>query len=126
MIAAIIRTGFLGLRRDRGAFLLSFVLPIAFFSIFALVAGGMGANSTPRVRVLIVDEDRSAISERLIRGLCREPSLVAMARVGMNYFDRASGGLTPQQQQSIDSNLSAFRDQVQRGEQESNASAAQN
>jgi ABC-2 type transport system permease protein len=210
MIAAIVRTGFLGLRRDRGAFLLAFILPIAFFSIFALVTGGMGANSTPRVRVLVVDEDRSAISERLVRGLRREPSLAAstrpetkkgapvlpeyvaataetavkqgvapaaliipkgfgaspaafgpgtdrkairilhdssdpvaaqvlagilqkvamtslpdaMARVGMNYFDRASGGLTPRQQESIESNLSAFGDQVQRGQPESNASAA--
>ena len=210
MIAAIIRTGFLGLRRDRGAFLLSFILPIAFFSIFALVTGGMGANSTPRVRVLIVDEDRSAISERFVRGLCREPSLIAstrpetkkgapvppvyveataetavkqgvapaaliipkgfgasptafgpgtdrkaiqilhdssdpvaaqvlagilqkvamtslpdeMARLGLDYLARASGGLTPQQRQSIDSNLSALRDQAQRRELESNASAA--
>jgi len=210
MIAAIIRTGFLGLRRDRGAFLLAFILPVAFFSIFALVTGGMGANRTPRVNVLVVDEDRSAISERLIGGLVREPSLIAstrpatkkgvpvlpeyvaataetavrqgvapaaliipkgfgsspvafgpgtdrkairilhdssdpvaaqvlagilqkvamtslpdaMARVGMNYFDRASGGLTQQQQQNIDSNLSAFRDQVQRGALESNAPAA--
>ena len=35
MIAVIVRNGFRSLRRDRGAFLLAFILPIAFFSIFA-------------------------------------------------------------------------------------------
>ena len=37
MIAAIVRTSFRALRRDRGAFILSFVLPVAFFSIFAVI-----------------------------------------------------------------------------------------
>jgi len=61
------------LRRDRGAFLLSFILPIAFFSIFAVIYGGMGSGSTARVSVLVVDEDGTAVSARLVRGLCREP-----------------------------------------------------
>ena len=77
MIAAIVRNGFRALRRDRGALILSFILPIAFFSIFGMVFGGMGGSSTPRVSVLVVDEDRSAASERLVRGLLRKPSLVA-------------------------------------------------
>jgi ABC-2 type transport system permease protein len=65
----------IALRRDRGAFALSFVLPIAFFSIFAVIFGGH-RDSTPRVKVIVVDEDRSAASQRLIRGLEREGSLV--------------------------------------------------
>ncbi|HMD69700.1 MAG TPA: ABC transporter permease [Bryobacteraceae bacterium] len=77
MIAVIVRTGFKALRRDRGAFLLSFILPIAFFSIFATIMGGMGSSGTARVSVLVVDEDRTAVSERLVRGLRREPSLAA-------------------------------------------------
>jgi ABC-2 type transport system permease protein len=80
MIAAIVRNGFRALRRDRGALILCFVLPVAFFSIFALVFGPMSGNSTPRVNVLVVDEDRSAISERLVRGLEREHALVAQTR----------------------------------------------
>jgi ABC-2 type transport system permease protein len=80
MIAVIVRTGFRALRRDRGAFLLAFILPIAFFSIFAVVMGGMGSGSTARVSVLVVDEDRSAVSGRLVRGLRREPSLAASTR----------------------------------------------
>jgi ABC-2 type transport system permease protein len=81
MIAVIVRTGFKALRRDRGAFLLSFILPIAFFSIFATIMGGMGSGSaTARVSVLVVDEDRTVVSERLVRGLRREPSLAASTR----------------------------------------------
>ena len=80
MIAVIVRTGFKALRRDRGAFLLSFILPIAFFSIFAVIMGGMGSGSTARVSVLVVDEDGTAVSARLVRGLCREPSLAATTR----------------------------------------------
>ena len=79
MIAVIVRTGFKALRRDRGAFLLSFILPIAFFSIFAFIYGGMGASGTARVSVLVVDEDGTAVSARLVRGLRREPSLAASA-----------------------------------------------
>lgn len=75
MIAAIVRNGFRALRRDRGALILSFILPIAFFSIFAVIFGGM-RDSTPRVHVLIVDEDHSTVSQRLIRGLRDESSLI--------------------------------------------------
>jgi len=80
MIAVIVRTGFKSLRRDRGAFLLAFILPVAFFSIFAMVFAGMGGSGTPRVSVLVVDEDGSAVSGRLVRGLRREPSLAASTR----------------------------------------------
>ncbi|MGO4883416.1 MAG: ABC transporter permease [Bryobacteraceae bacterium] len=77
MIWAIVRNGFRSLRRDRGAMILSFILPIAFFSIFGAIFGGMGGNSTPRVSVLVVDEDHSAVSQRLVRALLKEPSLDA-------------------------------------------------
>ncbi|MFY9725675.1 MAG: ABC transporter permease [Bryobacteraceae bacterium] len=196
MIGTIVRNGFRALRRDRGAMILSFVLPVAFFSIFAIVFGGMNGNSTPRVNVLVVDQDRSATSERLVRGLQQETALVvatrpeakegqpppsdytavtaeaavkqgtapvaliipagfganpvsftpaagrksirilhdssnpvapqvvagllqkvvmtslpdSMADVGMRYFAQASGGLTPQQRQSVESSLSQLRD----------------
>jgi ABC-2 type transport system permease protein len=76
MMAAIVLNGFRALRRDRGALILSFILPIAFFSIFAAIFGGMGGG-TPRVRVLVVDEDGSTVSERLVTALAQEPSLDA-------------------------------------------------
>ena len=51
MIWSIVRNGFRGLRRDRAALILSFVLPIAFFSIFAYVFGSMGSQGASRVAV---------------------------------------------------------------------------
>jgi ABC-2 type transport system permease protein len=77
MIATIVQTGFRSLRRDRVAFILSFVLPVAFFTIFGFVFGNMRSSSTPRVSVLVVDEDKSSASRALISGLLREPSLDA-------------------------------------------------
>src|ERR1700685_3606307 len=76
MICTIVRNGFLALRRDRGALILAFVLPIAFFTIFGIVFGGMRTTGTPRVSLLVVDEDRSPVSERVVRGLQHDPSLL--------------------------------------------------
>lgn len=77
MIAAIVLNGFRALRRDRGALILSFILPVAFFSIFGYIFGGMGGGGTPKVSVLVVDEDGSDVSARLVRALLQEPSLAA-------------------------------------------------
>jgi ABC-2 type transport system permease protein len=77
MIGTLVLTSFRALRRDRGAFLLSFVLPIGFFTIFGFVFGSMKTSVTERVPVLVVDQDHSDASRALIRGLLREPSLAA-------------------------------------------------
>ncbi len=63
MIFSIVRTGFMNLRRDRGALTLSFIVPIAFFSIFAGIFGSRKVGTDP-IRVAVVDEDRSAVSRR--------------------------------------------------------------
>ena len=75
----IIRTAFVSLRRDRAAMSLSFVLPVVFFSIFAIIFGGR-RNSTPKVTVIVVDEDHSRASERLVKGLQSEQSLIVKTR----------------------------------------------
>jgi ABC-2 type transport system permease protein len=79
LISAIVRTATMGLRRDRGALALSFILPVVFFSIFAVIFGGR-RDSTPRVSVLVVDEDHSNASQRLVQGFERETSLVVKTR----------------------------------------------
>ncbi len=79
MISAIVRTALVSLRRDRGALALSFILPVVFFSIFALIFGGR-RDTTPRVTVLVVDEDHSRASQRLFQGLEQEGSLVVKTR----------------------------------------------
>ena len=71
LILAIVRTALIALRRDRGALALSFILPIAFFTIFAVIFGGR-RDSTPRITVIVVDEDHSWASQQLIKGLGEE------------------------------------------------------
>jgi len=76
---SIIRTALVSLRRDRAALSLSFVLPLVFFSIFAMIFGGR-RDSTPRVTVIVVDEDHSRASERLVKGLQSEQSLIVKTK----------------------------------------------
>jgi ABC-2 type transport system permease protein len=75
LIFAIVRTSIAALRRDRPSLALSFLLPIAFFSIFASVFGGQH-GSTPKVKLIVVDEDQSTASRQLVQALKRESSLV--------------------------------------------------
>jgi ABC-2 type transport system permease protein len=79
MISSIIRTGLISLRRDRGALALSFLLPIVFFSTFAVIFGGR-RDTTPRIAIIVVDEDQSTASRRLVKGLQREGSLSIQTR----------------------------------------------
>jgi len=71
--------GWTNLRRDRVAQMLTFLLPIVFFSIFATVFGGQGDPSTARIRIAVVDEDRTEVSARLIDGLKNEKGLRTQA-----------------------------------------------
>jgi ABC-2 type transport system permease protein len=75
LIFPIVRTAIVALRRDRAALVLSFVLPIVFFSIFATIFGGQH-NAMPKVKLIVVDEDQSRASQQLLIGLEREGSLV--------------------------------------------------
>ncbi len=65
----------IALKRDRGALVLSFVLPLAFFSIFAVIFGGQH-DTTPKVHVIVVDEDKSEASQDLVKAMEKESSLV--------------------------------------------------
>ncbi|SPE20236.1 ABC multidrug efflux pump, inner membrane subunit [Candidatus Sulfotelmatomonas gaucii] len=75
MIFHVARTALIALKRDRGALVLSFVLPIVFFSIFAVIFGKQN-GSTPKVKLIVVDEDQSETSRDLVKGLMSESSLV--------------------------------------------------
>jgi ABC-2 type transport system permease protein len=75
MILPIVRTAIVSLRRDRAALGLAFVLPVSFFTIFAVIFGGMH-DTTPKITVLLVDEDRSTTSQQLVHALQHEASLV--------------------------------------------------
>ena len=79
MIGNVARTALLALKRDRGALVLSFVLPLAFFSIFAVIFGG-AHDTTPKVHVIVVDEDKSEASQDLVKALEKESSLVVTTK----------------------------------------------
>ena len=79
MISAVIRAGWLNLRRDRGALILSFIVPIVFFSIFAGIFGAQ-RSKTPRVTLAVADEDRSARSKQLVDALRAESALKVVDR----------------------------------------------
>ena len=74
MIGTIVRIGLLNLRRDRVAQALTFLLPVIFFSIFAMVFDSQG-DATSRVRVAVVDEDATTYSRRIVEALAREGGL---------------------------------------------------
>jgi ABC-2 type transport system permease protein len=71
---AIIQTAIASLRRDKAALALSFILPISFFSIFAIIFGSQH-DTVPRVGVMLVDEDKSEASRSLVNALLHEDSL---------------------------------------------------
>ena len=71
MTVTILRVFWLHLRRDRVVWVLTFIVPVAFFSIFALIFAGQGKSSTPAVKVAVVDEDGSDFTQKLIAALQR-------------------------------------------------------
>jgi ABC-2 type transport system permease protein len=75
MIGVLMRIARLSLRRDRVAQILSFLVPIGFFSIFAVIFGQSPGSGTPRLEVVVVDEDRSEVSARLVLMLERDATL---------------------------------------------------
>jgi ABC-2 type transport system permease protein len=95
MIISVIRAGWLNLRRDRSALMLSFIVPIVFFSIFAGIFGAQ-KSKTPKTTVLIADLDRSDTSRRLIDALRRESALdvVLTPQKSKTPFDAQSAEAT--------------------------------
>ena len=86
---AIIQTAIASLRRDKAALALAFILPIGFFTIFAVIFGSMH-DTVPRVRVIVVDEDNSEASRSLVSALEREDTLIVRT-----HPDAAKNAPTP-------------------------------
>ncbi|MEM8666585.1 MAG: ABC transporter permease [Planctomycetota bacterium] len=56
--------------------LLTFIVPITFFSIFAIIfGGGVGIGSTPKIKVIAVDQWESDLSKALVDDLVENPGL---------------------------------------------------
>jgi ABC-2 type transport system permease protein len=74
MSLTVLRTMFISLVRDRGALALTFILPVAFFVVFAAIFAG-GSGDAPRLSVAIADEGKTEESARLVRALARDPAI---------------------------------------------------
>jgi len=87
----LLRIGWKNLKRDRVAQMLTFVVPIVFFTIFANVFGGAGGGDrTPRVAVAVADEDGSELSTRIVAALGKEGALrLRAAPAGAPALDRS-------------------------------------
>ncbi len=82
MIGTLVRIGWLNLKRDYVALGLTFVLPIIFFTIFASIFSGMsgGGDSGPSaIRIVVADEDDTAVSRRFAQAISEQAALEVVA-----------------------------------------------
>ncbi|HUP80153.1 MAG TPA: ABC transporter permease [Pirellula sp.] len=107
MIWTIIQTSWRRLRNNRSELFLTFIVPMVFFSIFALIFGSRDASSsTPKIKVAISNEWPSELSNRTITLLQEQKSL------------RIAEGSSKSNGQTIDSisvNRMSAEDLVRRG-----------
>ncbi len=80
-VLTMLRVGWISVRRDPVVLALTFLLPVLFFSIFALVFGNQ-QDPTSRVRVAVVDEDHTGASQKLIDALGKEGGLRLVTTTG--------------------------------------------
>ncbi|TAK15826.1 MAG: ABC transporter permease [Acidobacteria bacterium] len=74
MIGPLLKIFVTNLRRDRVVQAMAFLLPVLFFSIFALVFGQQ-RDPTSKVSIALVDEDQTEYSRRLAKALSEEGAL---------------------------------------------------
>lgn len=77
MIWTVIQTSLRRLKNNRSELLLTFVVPILFFSIFAMIFGARGSSTsgTPRIKVALANDSDSWIAKRASELLVEQPSL---------------------------------------------------
>lgn len=94
MIFQVVRTSWMNLRRDHAALMLTFLVPIVFFSIFASVFGGRSMRVS-KVRLAVADEDHSESSAQLIAALKAEGALrIVEGDKALKPFDARSAEAT--------------------------------
>ncbi len=70
MVFEVFLTNVRRLLHNRVELVLTFVVPIAFFSVFAVIfGGGVGSGATPKLRVVITDDVQSPQSEAVLSQL---------------------------------------------------------
>ncbi len=76
MILTIIQTSWRRLRNNRSELFLTFIVPIVFFSIFAVIFGSRdSSSSTPKIKIAICNESDSKLDSRSVELLSEQGSL---------------------------------------------------
>jgi ABC-2 type transport system permease protein len=76
MIWTVVRVGLLRMWHGRTEILLTFVVPIAFFTIFAFIFDEqIGLGKSPRVNLALVDEDGTPLSREFLMALAEQETL---------------------------------------------------
>ncbi|MDB4634177.1 ABC transporter permease [Rubripirellula sp.] len=89
MILTVLQISCRRLLHNRVELLLTFLVPIAFFSIFAIIfGGGLGRGTTPRIKVVAVDEIQSAVSSQVMAALAEQESLRFVRESGAEGLKR--------------------------------------
>ncbi|XZE46493.1 ABC transporter permease [Pirellulaceae bacterium SH467] len=76
MIWTVVQTSWRRLKNNRSEMVLTFIVPILFFSIFALIFGSRdSSSSTPKIKIAICDESGSYLTQKAIDELQQQKSL---------------------------------------------------
>ncbi len=75
MITTVFHIALLRLWNNKQELLLTLVVPILFFSIFALIFGRGVGSDTAAIKVAIVDDDMSALTQDIIRLVREQPAI---------------------------------------------------
>jgi len=75
MIRTIIQISLLRLWHNKAELVLTFLVPILFFSIFAWIFGSRGSGATPQLKIVVCDEVESDVSKAAIAILEKTQSL---------------------------------------------------
>lgn len=98
MLTSILKAHWLRLLRDKVALFLVFVLPIIFFSVFAIIFGGAGSSSSKPadLKIAVWDQDQSEASRKMMDAL-KDVSGLKLVPVKDNQSteEPQSDGVTP-------------------------------
>lgn len=76
MIWTVVQTSWRRLKNNRSEMVLTFIVPILFFSIFALIFGSRdSSSSTPKIKIAICNESDSSLALKAIDELQQQKSL---------------------------------------------------
>src|SRR4029079_8673522 len=94
-LAGLVRKDLLLFFKDRRSVIVSFVVPIAIASFFGSIFSGSSTRERARIAVIVVDEDRSAISQAIISSAQADANLSVSLADEPTARERVRRGAVP-------------------------------